>query len=98
MAVPAVRNEKFYACCIEPYLDMTFNITLRRKTLFYTVNLIVPCVGLTSLSVLVFYLPVDSGEKISLCVTILLSLVMYFMLIIEIMPATSLTVPLLGQY
>lgn len=38
---------------------------MRRKTLFYTVNLIIPCVGITFLTVLVFYLPSDSGEKVS---------------------------------
>lgn len=38
---------------------------MRRKTLFYTVNLIVPCVALTFLTVLVFYLPSDSGEKVT---------------------------------
>lgn len=65
MQVPAVRNEKFYSCCEEPYPDIIFNITLRRKTLFYTVNLIIPCVGISFLSVLVFYLPSDSGEKVS---------------------------------
>lgn len=37
---------------------------MRRKTLFYTVNLIIPCVGLTFMTVLVFYLPSDSGEKV----------------------------------
>ena len=46
--------------------DITFFMTLRRKTLFYTVNLIIPCVGISFLTVLVFYLPSDSGEKVSL--------------------------------
>ena len=36
--VPAIRNVKYYTCCDEPYLDITFNITMRRKTLFYTVG------------------------------------------------------------
>lgn len=58
------RNEKFYTCCDEPYLDITFNITMRRKTLFYTVNLIIPCMGISFLTILVFYLPSDSGEKV----------------------------------
>jgi nicotinic acetylcholine receptor, invertebrate len=58
------RNVKFYTCCDEPYLDITFNITMRRKTLFYTVNLIIPCMGICFLTVLVFYLPSDSGEKV----------------------------------
>ncbi len=64
LEVPAVRNEKFYTCCDEPYLDITFNITMRRKTLFYTVNLIIPCMGISFLTVLTFYLPSDSGEKV----------------------------------
>merc|ERR1712115_703811 len=65
LAVPAIRNVKFYTCCDEPYLDITFNITMRRKTLFYTVNLIIPCMGISFLTVLVFYLPSDSGEKVT---------------------------------
>ncbi|KAK7074441.1 Neurotransmitter-gated ion-channel transmembrane region [Halocaridina rubra] len=98
MKVPANRNEKFYPCCREPFPDIYFNITLRRKTLFYTVNLIIPCVALEYLSVLVFYLPVYSGEKVCLCISILLSQTMFFLLISEIMPSTSLAVPLLGKY
>lgn len=38
---------------------------MRRKTLFYTVNLIIPCMGISFLTILVFYLPSDSGEKVS---------------------------------
>lgn len=64
LEVPASRNEEYYPCCPEPYSDITFKLTMRRKTLFYTVNLIIPCVGITFLTVLVFYLPSDSGEKV----------------------------------
>ncbi|XP_043666637.1 acetylcholine receptor subunit alpha-like isoform X2 [Vespula pensylvanica] len=98
LEVPAVRNEKFYTCCNEPYLDITFNITMRRKTLFYTVNLIIPCMGISFLTVLVFYLPSDSGEKVSLSISILLSLTVFFLLLAEIIPPTSLVVPLLGKF
>nr|XP_018912441.1 PREDICTED: acetylcholine receptor subunit alpha-L1 isoform X1 [Bemisia tabaci]XP_018912442.1 PREDICTED: acetylcholine receptor subunit alpha-L1 isoform X2 [Bemisia tabaci] len=98
LGVPAERHEKYYPCCKEPYPDIFFNLTLRRKTLFYTVNLIVPCVGISYLSVLVFYLPADSREKVVLCITILLSQTMFFLLISEIIPSTSLALPLLGKY
>ncbi|KAI2804899.1 Acetylcholine-activated cation-selective channel, partial [Blomia tropicalis] len=77
MAVPARRKLIFYSCCEEPYIDITFNITLRRKTLFYTFNLIIPCVLISFLSILVFYLPSDSGEKV-----IINMLFIYFIIIL----------------
>merc|ERR550539_1578176 len=98
MSVPAIRNEKYYPCCEEPYIDITFTVGLRRKSLFYTVNVIIPCVGISFLSVLVFYLPSDSGEKVSLSISILLSLTVFFLLLAEIIPPTSLVVPLLGKF
>lgn len=33
--------------------------------MFYTINLILPCVVMSLLSILVFYLPSDSNEKVS---------------------------------
>ena len=98
MSVSAKRNVKTYPCCPEPYPDITFNIKIRRKTLFYTVTLIIPCVGISFLTVLTFYLPSDSGEKISLCVSILLSLTVFLLLLTELIPPTSLVVPLIGKY
>ena len=64
--VPGSRNEVFYDCCPEPYLDVTFVIKIRRRTLYYFFNLIVPCVLIASMAVLGFTLPPDSGEKLSL--------------------------------
>lgn len=61
LSIPAVRRERYYPCCTNPVPELTFNITIRRRTLFYTVNLIIPCVGICFLTVLVFYLPSDSG-------------------------------------
>lgn len=64
--VPGGRHEVFYDCCAEPYPDVTFVVTLRRRTLFYALNLLLPCVLLSSMTLLVFLLPANSGEKISL--------------------------------
>lgn len=41
-------------------------MTIRRRTLYYGLNLLVPCVLISALALLVFLLPADSGEKISL--------------------------------
>lgn len=64
--VPGKRTESFYECCKEPYPDVTFTVTMRRRTLYYGLNLLIPCVLISALALLVFLLPADSGEKISL--------------------------------
>ena len=74
-----------------------FTFRLRRKTLFYTVNLIIPCVLISFVTVCVFALPADAGEKITLCISILLALVVFLLLISKILPP-SLTIPLVAKY
>lgn len=95
VSLPARKNE-------DPndvtYLDITYDFVIQRKPLFYTINLIIPCVLITSLAILVFYLPSDCGEKIMLCISVLLALTVFLLLISKIVPPTSLAVPLIGQY
>ncbi|CAF4246137.1 unnamed protein product [Rotaria sp. Silwood2] len=95
---PAKRNQKSYTCCLEPYYDITYVLVLKRKTLFYTVHLIIPCVGISLLTLIVFYLPSQSGEKIVLCISIELALTVFFPLLADLIPSTSIIVPLLGKY
>ncbi|XP_062058409.1 neuronal acetylcholine receptor subunit alpha-4 isoform X2 [Lepus europaeus] len=91
-------NTRKYECCAEVYPDITYAFVIRRLPLFYTVNLLVPCLLISCLTVLVFYLPSECGEKITLCISVLLSLTVFLLLITEIIPSTSLVVPLIGEY
>ncbi|XP_048383377.1 neuronal acetylcholine receptor subunit beta-4-like [Stegostoma tigrinum] len=95
VSLPGRRNE----IPTDPtYVDITYDFIIKRKPLFYTINLIIPCVLITSLAILVFYLPSDCGEKITLCISVLLALTVFLLLISKIVPPTSLDVPLLGKY
>ncbi|XP_076465874.1 neuronal acetylcholine receptor subunit alpha-7-like [Babylonia areolata] len=98
IGVPVRRNVLEYECCPEVYIDLTFTIHIRRRTLYYGFNIIIPCVLISSLSLLLFILPPDAGEKISLGTTILLSLMVFLLLVAETMPPTSDAVPLIGIY
>ncbi|XP_030043297.1 neuronal acetylcholine receptor subunit beta-2 [Microcaecilia unicolor] len=95
IALPGRRNENPDD---STYVDITYDFIIRRKPLFYTINLIIPCVLITSLAILVFYLPSDCGEKMTLCISVLLALTVFLLLISKIVPPTSLDVPLVGKY
>lgn len=94
------RTKNYPSCCpqTDAYIDIQYFLLLRRKPLFYTVNLVFPCVGISFLTIVVFYLPSDSGEKVSLCISILVALTVYYNLLIEIIPATGDNLPLIGKY
>lgn len=80
------------------YSEIRYEIVLRRKTLFYSVNLLTPCVLISFLSVLTFYLPADAQEKVTLCISILLALVVFLLLVSKSLPPTSVTMPLISKY
>jgi len=52
---------------------------------------------MSTLTVLVFCLPPDSGEKIALGVTVLLAFSVFMLAIAEKMPETSESIPLIGE-
>ncbi|XP_077421493.1 neuronal acetylcholine receptor subunit alpha-10-like isoform X2 [Vanacampus margaritifer] len=97
LGMPAKRNIILYGCCAEPYPDITYTLKLKRRASFYVFNLLIPCVMISFLAPLGFYLPADSGEKVSLGVTVMLALTVFQLLVAEIMPPSE-NVPLIGKY
>ncbi|XP_032806208.1 neuronal acetylcholine receptor subunit alpha-3-like [Petromyzon marinus] len=96
--VPGYKHDIKYNCCEQIYPDITYSVYVRRLPLFYTINLIIPCLLISFLTVLVFYLPSDCGEKVTLSISVLLSLTVFLLVITETIPSTSLVIPLIGEY
>lgn len=97
LGMPARRRVLTYGCCSEPYPDVTFTLLLRRRAAAYVCNLLLPCVLISLLAPLAFHLPADSGEKVSLGVTVLLALTVFQLLLAESMPPAE-SVPLIGEW
>ncbi|VDO75432.1 unnamed protein product [Heligmosomoides polygyrus] len=99
MSLTSQRHEQLYpGCCGQDfYIDVTFDISLRRKTLFYTVNLVIPCMLIAILTTFVFYIP-PIEHKMTFSISILVSLTVFYLVLIELIPPTSLVIPLIGRY
>ncbi|KAK3584820.1 hypothetical protein CHS0354_006236 [Potamilus streckersoni] len=75
-----------------------FSIKLKRKPLFFLLNVILPVILLSLLNVCIFVLPAESGEKASFSVTVFLSLAVFLTIVTATLPQNSEKVSLLGIY
>nr|XP_002738414.1 PREDICTED: neuronal acetylcholine receptor subunit alpha-4-like [Saccoglossus kowalevskii] len=77
---------------------MTFTLELHRKPLYYVINIVIPSIMMALLTLLLFFLPADSGEKMSFSVSILIAMSVFTLLVGEMLPHSSDSVPLIGRY
>ncbi|KAM7430993.1 Neuronal acetylcholine receptor subunit alpha-7 [Porites harrisoni] len=96
--VTSKRSVLEYDCCDGKFPDVTYRLELRRRTLFYMMNFILPCVLIAVLTLLVFLLPPESGERMSFGVTVLLSFTILLLMLMAKLPATSKVIPLIAVY
>uniref|UniRef100_A0AAY4E4T4 5-hydroxytryptamine receptor 3A n=1 Tax=Denticeps clupeoides TaxID=299321 RepID=A0AAY4E4T4_9TELE len=80
------------------YAEMKFNVVIRRRPLFYTVNLLLPSIFLMVMDIVGFYLPPDSGERVSFKITLLLGYSVFLIIVSDTLPATAIGTPLIGVY
>ena len=63
----AERNAETYACCgDEIYIDLTFNVTLRRASVYYTMFLVLPVCMLSITVLTIFWIPPHRPDRTSL--------------------------------
>ncbi|CAI9716419.1 neuronal acetylcholine receptor subunit beta-3-like isoform X2, partial [Octopus vulgaris] len=94
---PARRNVQYYTCCPEPYLDLTFTLKVRRRSAFYNYLLILPCILLSTLTLVLFWIPPESPAKMALGINIFVAFFLLLVILESSLPSAS-TVPLLGIY
>ncbi|XP_035580638.1 acetylcholine receptor subunit epsilon isoform X1 [Zalophus californianus] len=80
-------------------VDVIYTLIIRRKPLFYVINIIVPCVLISGLVLLAYFLPAQAGgQKCTVSINVLLAQTVFLFLIAQKIPETSLSVPMLGRY
>ncbi|XP_052816938.1 neuronal acetylcholine receptor subunit beta-3-like isoform X2 [Mya arenaria] len=95
----AIRNVIKYLCCPgEPFVDITFQLEIRRQPAFYNYILILPCILLSSLTLVLFWLPPESPAKMQLGMNIFVAFFVLLLLLAESTPPASSSIPLIGAY
>ena len=72
-------------------------MVIRRRPLFYTVSLLLPSIFLMFMDIVGFYLPPDSGERVSFKITLLLGYSVFLIIVSDTLPATAIGTPLIGK-
>ena len=77
------------------YVKLELIITCRPE--YYLWNMLGPCYALSLLGLLAFCLPVSSGERVSLQVTVLLAFSIYQIMLAEYIPTDG-RIPIMSEY
>ena len=65
---------------------------------YYILNLVIPCMLLSALSLLVFWMSPAAGDKIGFSVTVFLAFSVFMVIVSDSMPTTSKNIPVLSLY
>ncbi|XP_053384590.1 acetylcholine receptor subunit beta-like 1 [Mercenaria mercenaria] len=77
---------------------VAIELTIKRRSTFLVVNVILPVVFMSLINILVFMLPAESGERVSYAITVLLSLAVFLTLVVNNLPKTSQPMAILCYY
>ncbi|XP_076458177.1 neuronal acetylcholine receptor subunit alpha-5-like [Babylonia areolata] len=96
--VPAERNVKRYTCCPAPFIDLKYYLVFQRRATLYNYILILPCILLTSITLILFWIPPESPAKMQLGLTIFIAFFILLKLLEKNLPPGTAHMPLLGTY
>ncbi|XP_013862420.1 5-hydroxytryptamine receptor 3A [Austrofundulus limnaeus] len=77
---------------------VVYTITMRRRSLLYIVNFLLPVLFFLCLDLASFMISDNGGEKLSFKVTVLLAITVLQLILNEILPSSSNRVPLIAVY
>ncbi|CAH1803430.1 unnamed protein product, partial [Owenia fusiformis] len=89
-----VKNTKYYPCCKEPYPDITFNLTVTRRSTYLVVVYIYPVVIVAFVSPSMFLIPYHIPGKVLFGLLVLLVEVIQLMMINLVLPGHRVNTPI----
>ncbi|KAM3876392.1 5-hydroxytryptamine receptor 3A-like [Diretmus argenteus] len=82
----------------DPYDELRFYITVRRRPTLYVVNLLIPSCFLITLDLFSFLLPPQSMDRSSFKMTLILGYTVFLLIMNDLLPITGHTIPLINVF
>ena len=77
--------------------SVIYEIRLQRKPFYYTMYMVMPSFILSLIALLMFWLPPESGEKVSLGITVFLAFSVLMFSLSDDLPESSDSFPIIGK-
>ncbi|CAG0890933.1 unnamed protein product [Darwinula stevensoni] len=84
-------------CCPNPFSAVHYAIRIKRRASFFVVSYVFPMVIINFLALLVFLMPNESGEKVTLGISAMLTTIVFLMSIRDVLSHSE-NISLLGKY
>lgn len=82
---------------ITRYDYLYFTVSLKRRPAYFVINIILPVAFISVLMCAVFLIPPNGGEKLAFSITLLVAFNVIQLVIIDMMPVTSESIPIIGK-
>ena len=79
----------YYEDANKTFVDIEYYFIYKRNSKYYIINIVIPILIFGLLISCVFYLPADSSERLSLALSILVSLSVFQVLVMELIPKAT---------
>ena len=96
LSLSSRQHEEHYENSDAPISQVIYTVKLKRRPTYFFLYLIFPILAIVFLSLLIFKIPPDTGERIGFAVTILLTMGVYLMVISQDLPRKADNAPLVG--
>nr|KAI8766129.1 neuronal acetylcholine receptor subunit beta-3 [Biomphalaria glabrata] len=97
--VPAYRLNKTMPCCPGLFwIELQYHLVFQRRSALFNYILILPCILLTTITLVLFFIPPESPAKMQLGLAIFIAFFVLLRLLEKNLPPGTSRMPLLGTY
>ncbi|KAK2157840.1 hypothetical protein LSH36_184g12046 [Paralvinella palmiformis] len=94
-----IREVRHYECCgDQPYPELVYTVTIKRRTAFYAVVLVLPCLLLSCLTLVMFWYPPQRPDRTGLGMSLFSSYFVLLLILVQASPPTAQSISRLGEY